>query len=264
MFTDFNYNNKNLSDFGLSFIYFNFADGFQISPSGSQLGFNTVKNINGSKFNLYGSSYEEPFSTTFQIGKYNKDTCDIDYITPQEVSKINGWLNQKTFKKFTINKSGYENIYWNGSFNTQQIKINDLIVGLEITLNTDSPYAHEKIDEQTYKNKKQIVITNTSDETGDIYPKVKIKCLEAGDLRITNSLDNEIFKIDNCSVNEVIEIDNEYKTIVSNVLTHKLYNDFNYNYLKIINDGGNGTNTFTSSLSIDFTISYSVARKVGI
>ena len=105
---------------------------------------------------------------------------------------------------------------------------------------------------------------NCSDETGDIYPYIEIKCLSDGDLKITNSMDNEIFEVKNCKKNEVIKIDGKNRIITSSVDTHKVCDDFNYNYLKIISTYGEWLNTYFSSVNINITVKYSPVRKAGV
>ena len=84
-------------------------------------------------------------------------------------------------------------------------------------------------------NRKEFMVYNHSDETGDIYPYTVIKCLESGDLRIVNSMDSEEFELKNCSVNEIITVDNKHRVITSSDSNHDLNEDFNFNYIKLCN-----------------------------
>ena len=125
MFTDFQFANELASDYGLVVVNFDSSSGSaETVSSGSNLTFNSVKSVGQDISELYGTLYDENYSFTIQL-------CRLDYnceplpITPEEYSAINRWLNRKRFEQFKINKEGYENISFYGSFNIQAVKIND-------------------------------------------------------------------------------------------------------------------------------------------
>ena len=60
----------------------------------------------------------------------------------EEISAIQRWLCRKDgYKRFKINQDGFEHVYWNGTFSSKQIELNGQIIGLELTLYTDSSFA---------------------------------------------------------------------------------------------------------------------------
>ena len=76
---------------------------------------------------------------------------------------------------------------------------------------------------------------------------------------------NNVMIVKNCRANEIITLHGKTKMIESSLAGHtKLYNDFNYNFIRIINTFDNNVNTFTSTLPCEITISYSPIRKVGL
>ena len=137
------------------------------------------------------------------------------------------------------------------------------IYGIELTFISTYPYGFEDNIKQTC-NGKNFTIYNNSDEVGTLYPTVIITCNEAGDLSIENDMDNEIMVIKNCSAGEVITIDSKYKIIFTNDKSHDIYNDFNWNYLKVCNTYDMRFNNYISSLDITIEINYSPVRKVGM
>ena len=183
---------------------------------------------------------------------------------PEEYGAINRWLNRKTFDQFKINKEGYENIRFYGTFNVQAVKINDVIYGIECTFISNAPYGFAKERTHTFSNVKSFYIYDDSDEVGEIYPYTVITCNEAGTLTLTNSADNELCQINNCTKGEIITIDNKHRIITSNNLNHKIANDFNYNFIKLINTYKNRDNYYSSTLNINVIMTYSPVRKVGI
>lgn len=261
MFTDFQFGNNFASDFGLMVATFDSSGGVETVSSGSQLTFNTVKPVGRDVSNLIGTSYEETITTNFQLCKF--DNCDAAIITPEEYGEINRWLNRKMFDVFKTNENGYENIRFIGSFNVQAIKVYGVIYGVDLTFTSNAPYGFND-ETQCYFSGKSFYIYDDSDEVGEIYPNVIIACNEAGSLTIDNSADDEILEIKNCTSGEIITINGEQGIITTTSVGHNISNDFNYNFIKIINTYDNRDNTYNSSLNIDINMVYSTIRKVGI
>ena len=176
--TDFEYDGKRLSDFGLMILSFNGANNDDTASSGADITFGQVRTAGGDNYNLYSSTYDSAYSITFQIGKnpYNISCQEDLHFSPIEASEIQAWLCQDEYCKFRIQQDGYEKIYWNATFSSKQILVNGRIVGLELTLFTDAPYAYLdeiEINETVIKNK-SFFIDNFSDEIGNIKPNLKI------------------------------------------------------------------------------------------
>lgn len=227
----------------------------------SQLAMEQSKVVGTDEFVIISNNYSSAFSYSFEVCKNPCNTDNI--ITPEEYSKINRWLNRKESHKFKIVQEGYEGIYFKGRFNISPIRINEQIYGISLTFISDYPYGF--LDEITTTfSGTEFDIYNHSDEVGEIYPYTTIKCLEAGELVIQNSMDNEVLKIKNCTKNEVIYIDNKNKVITSTNASHNLFNDFNYNYIKLVNTYWEKVNHFSSNINIEMEIKYSPVRKVGI
>lgn len=263
MFTDFQYDDKLASDFGLTVVTFDSSSGGSETVStGSNLTFNSIQAAGQDEFENFGATYSEAYSCNFQLCKI--DNCTPAIITPEEYGEINRWLNRRnTNKVFKINENNYENIRYFGSFNIQAIKICNEIYGIDCTFTSNAPYAFS--DEIVYYfSGKSFNIYDDSDEIGEIYPYIEITCNASGNLTISNSLDDEILEILNCSENEMIVIDNKHKIIRSNNESHNITDDFNYNYLKIINTYENRQNDYISSLDVNMIIKFSSRKKVGI
>lgn len=259
---NFQYDNEYASDYQLMICFFNEVSGVDITDSGSQLSNEQVKIVGTDEFLTINNNYSAPLSFVFQTCKMDNNCSPIE-ITPEEFSNINRWVNRKESHKFKIDKNGYEGIYFLGRFNIKAIKINNIVYGVEFTFTSDYPYGFADQITQSYSGK-EFMVYNHSDEIGYLSPITIITCNEAGTLRITNDMDNEIFELTDCIANEVITIDNKNMVITSNNLNHKLYNCFNYNYIKLCNTYNERRNNFTSTLNINMEIKYSPVRKVGI
>jgi len=273
MFTDFQYDDKLASDFGLTVVTFDSSSGGSETVStGSNLTFNSIQAAGQDEFENFGATYSEAYSCNFQLCKI--DNCTPAIITPEEYGEINRSQSTSLAElKVTLcdalllllesNENNYENIRYFGSFNIQAIKIRNEIYGIDCTFTSNAPYAFS--DEIVYYfSGKSFNIYDDSDEIGEIYPYIEITCNTSGNLTISNSLDDEILEILNCSENETIIIDNKHKIIRSNNESHNITDDFNYNYLKIINTYENRQNDYTSSLDVNMIIKFSSRKKVGI
>lgn len=263
---DFLYDNEKLSDYDMMLCTFN-GDSNETISVGSNLTFNTVKTHNLDRHCCVNAEYEEPLTTTFQICKKN---CNGDdkFITSYELTSLLRWLCRKDgYHKFEIYQDGFADTYFMGSFNQpNEIKVGGLIAGLEFTLVTDNSYGYEDIEfDFTTTASVGYNIFNLSTETGHLYPiEFTCKILESGDLQIHNSIEDRVTEINGCVKDEIITLDGNHKIIETSVPTHKIYNDFNYNYFRLANTYGENLNTITTSLPCEIHIKYASVRKVGI
>lgn len=265
---DFEYNGEKLSDYSLMLCNFDSSnDEIEIANS---IEINKVKAPNSYKYMSVGYSYDDALTIDFSICKSMCNDNNI-VISDVELNKIMRWLNRKRFCKFKpiYDDNSFKDVYFYGTFNIQPVKMGYDIIGLNLTFTTNAPFGF--VDPLTYSytfnaTKAEFIINDTSDEVGHLYCDVTIKCLEAGDLKISNSLDsdNQVI-IKNCTLNETITLRGEQKIIETDSASHsKLYNDFNYNFLRINNTYDDTKNVFTSSLSCEMTVTYSPVRKVGL
>lgn len=247
---------------------FNGVNNDDTASSGADITFGQVRTAGGDNYNLYSSTYDSAYSITFQIGKnpYNISCQEDLHFSPIEASEIQAWLCQDEYCKFRIDQTGYENIYWNATFSSKQILINGRIVGLELTLFTDAPYAY--MDEieicKEVKKDKPFVVYSLSDEIGNIRPYLEVKLKESGEkFVLSNSLDTLTTEVGNVSVDEVITFYGRSQNITSS-LEHEIADDFNYHYPIIGNTKDTRLNEFTTNLDCEITIKYSPIVKVGL
>lgn len=266
--TDFEYANELLSDYGMMVCKFDSSGGIETVSSGADITFHQVKSSGSNKFNLYSSTYEESYTTTFQICK---NPCSVTsqeemYLEPDLVSALQRWLCRKEYHRFKVDQDGYENIHWNAVFSSKQITLDGRIVGLELTLHTDAPYAY--MDEVSVEYEcsagTSFDLYDNSDEEGYIYPDVEITILSDGNFRLENSMDKRIMKIDGCKNGEVITIDGQNQIITTSLVSHNLSRNFNYFFPKIFNTYGDTLNIFTPNLNCKIIISYCPIKKVGL
>jgi hypothetical protein len=264
---DFEYNGEKLSNRNMMLC--NFDSNNDTVEIGNNVTITTVRTPNSNKHMAVGYSYDEALVMEFSICK---DVCKTDVlsISDTELNGLMRWLNRKKFCKFKpiYNDGSFKDVYFYGTFNVQVVKMGENIVGLNLTLTTNAPFGFVEPSTYTYTfndENTRFVIKDTSDEIGHLYCNATIKCLEAGDLKISNSLDiNNTMSIKNCVAGEIITLYGEQKIIESNKTHKTLRNDFNYNFLRVNNTYENVTNRFAANLSCELSITYSPIRKVGL
>lgn len=208
MFTDFQYGDELASDYGLYVVKFDSSSGgSETISSGSTLTFNTVKSVGQDISELYGSTYDEDYPFTIQLCRLDNH-CNPIPLMPEEYGAINRWLNRKTFDQFKINKEGYENIRFYGTFNIQAVKINDDIYGIECTFTSNAPYGFAKERTHTFSNAPIISIM-------DFYINITPTALNHSQIESSyefNALTNALAQID-FNNKKVVELD---KTLTTN------------------------------------------------
>ena len=172
-FTDFTYDGTQLSTLGYMVCTFGNASGEDIS-NGSKLDFTTVAQDNGRKYSLANSQYSECITATFSICK---NPCAQNYtpaMSVADISKITAWLNRKQFKKFKINATDFTDIFFEGSFNISRVEYGGETIGLNLELITNRPFAlkEEVSTTLSFSANQERTINFTTDEIGDIYPKM--------------------------------------------------------------------------------------------
>lgn len=263
IYYDFEYDGQNLSSLG--YIVCSFGQtGTQTVSNGSQLNFHTVPAGNGAKQELVYTEYSECLETTFQICKNPCLHQDIE-ISFGELRYLMKWLNRKGYHKFKFINIDYTDLYFESSFQISRIEVNGKIYGLELTMQTNRPYALQEPKTFTLKGTSDNwkgSITDVSDEEGYLYPHTKITIEANGDLNIHNALEDRSTFIANCSAGEQLTFD--YPVIRSSLVSHPVWDDFNWNFFRIANTFQTGKNNLTISIPCTIKLTYSPIVKLGI
>ena len=258
-----------LSDFGCIICSFDGSSDFDNINIGSTITFNTVKRNRGKNYTLTSIQYDSCIETTFDICK---DPCLFSSqkelaFTDDELKLLLRWLNRNQFSKLRFIQEEYdtESCYYNASFNIERIDIAGKTYGLRLTMTTDSPFAHgEKqtieLDFTDITQKQEIF--DTSDDVGSDYVNFSIECLDDGDLIIKNSFNGKSIIFLNCKNGEVIDVDGENFIVTTSSQTHKIYNNFNFEFLQIGNTYDNRVNEISVTLPCVIKIEYEPIVKV--
>lgn len=261
---DFEFDGKKLSSFDMIICRFGGLDGIETISNGSQIIFNTIPVQNGSYHRLASAIYDECLTATIQICKATC-TTDVTEITATEFRELTKWLNRKKFLKLKILSDDYIDLYYEAAINISRIEVDGRLMGLELSIVTNSPHAFHEPRTIIIKNIEingKHSINDTSYEEGYIYPLTEITVNEDGDLKIYNAIEDRWTNILNCTAGEVITLD--YPIIQSSNSSHNIQNDFNWKFLRIANTYENSRNDLTISLPCTIKLKYSPIVKVGL
>jgi hypothetical protein len=136
---DFEYDGRRLSDFGCMICSFD-SKGMETVSNGALITFNTLPMQGGSRYELTSTIYEDCLEATIQICK---NTCsgNTSEIYPHEFRELTRWLSRKKFLKFKILDDNYWDLYFEASFNISRIEIDGKLIGLELQVLTNRPFA---------------------------------------------------------------------------------------------------------------------------
>lgn len=255
---DFKYDNRYLSDYGFVICTFDSSSGVDIVDGGSKIAFKTTPRHRGSVHSLIGTTYDECVTATFDICKnpdfHNQEDMEI---SEDEYRDIVRWLNRRRFYEFRLVGT---DVRYNAAFNIEKVKIDGVLYGIRLTMETDKPFGYGVEIKETWivnNTSETHTIKDLSDEIGYIYPSLKITCRQSGNLSIVNKTEDCSTVIRNCSKGEVITIDGLTQIIQSSVSDHRIYEDFNFEFFKIGNTINNRMNQVSASLPCEIELSYS-------
>ena len=289
MYIDFEYDGMKLSDMGYMLCQFD-SGGLETVSNGAQITFNTVPIQNGALYVLGSTQYDTCLEATFQICKNTCLHSDDMELTVREVRELSSWLSRNKYLKFKLfdDDDGYMNLYFEASFNINLVKFGGNIIGLELQMTTNRPFAlmeSRTIKLSTTEMNETKIIYDVSDKEGYIYPYMEIKIKNPNDVgvnwtepftftiinnaeKISANGKGRITEIKNCHFGEVITLD--YPVISSslreheNILENGLPNDFNWVFFRISNTYRNPANEIVISHPCDIKIVYSPIAMVGI
>lgn len=260
---DFEFDGKNLSDFGMMICQFR-DKGLNIVNNGANRTFNTVSTLGGKKYELTSTEYEDCLQEPIQICKASCSS-DVEEIEDSEFRELTKWLYRNKFLKFKILDESHLDLYYEVKFDISRIELDGRLYGLELEVTTNRPFALKEPRVITIENTEQngtYSINDTSYEEGYIYPHTEIAIAESGDLNIYNAIEDRNTCINNCVAGEIITMD--YPIIQTSIQSHRIQDDFNWNFFRIANSFNNSRNDLTISLPCTIKVIYSPIVKVGL
>lgn len=274
---DFTFNGKKLSDLGYICCNFDSSSGTIEVSSGANVTLNQEKPSESNKFNLYSTSYDEPFTLPLSIclnpcGNYENMEMSVG-----QARKIQKWLSLRN-KKFKINAEGYEDIYWIGTFTCKQVMLNGAIIGFNLTFTANTPYAlqENKSFNIELSNALESDIVFSSDVYGHIDADYVITVKEAGNLELDTYYydpDTKLYTLDrkfivkNCFADEKIYVKGDVQLVTSSRTAHELGKDCNFILPRLVNtyqsDDEEVRNKIKSNLKCNVQITYNPTAMIG-
>lgn len=258
---DFEYDGQYLSDYGFIICDFNKASGFEIVNAGSKITFNTIARSRGKVQSLTGTKYGECVSAKFSICK-NPCLYNDLRITNDEYRDIMRWLNRNEFLKFRLLNEGNDDVetcYYEGSFNVEKVMMNGAMYGLNVSMTTNKPFGYGQelaVSWNITDTNKKYTLSDMSDEIGYTYPSMTITIRQDGNFSIHNDMEDCTMIIKNCKAGEVITVDGETHIMKSSLDSHKLYDDFNFEFFRIGNTITDRSNKISVSLPCKLELRY--------
>ena len=266
MVTDFIFDGQSLSGFGYMLSSFNGVNDENIEVS--TLEYTDIKSPLSDVSHKVATSYPNNYTKTIQISKSMCANNEDFILTNDDVSTLTKWLCRKEYKLFKwVDDDDDDEIFYEVHCKVSKVLVFGICYGLEITIESNRPFGITR--EINYIRELQanedFEVTVYSDEEGYIYPNIEITLRQAGNLTITNQIENRNTVIKNCINNEVLTIKgSDILQITSNNPNHFLATDFNYKFPRLYNEYRNTVNTLSSNLPCSIKISYHGIRKVGL
>ena len=87
-FKDFEYDNQRLSDFGCVICHILEGGDASAISIGSQLTFNTLPTVGVNKFKLMSAQYDEAYTATFEVCKFNCEDPNDNFFSQEEITQL--------------------------------------------------------------------------------------------------------------------------------------------------------------------------------
>lgn len=262
---DFEYDGKQLSDFGFMICHFDSSGGVTSADAGSEISFTTAPAQAGKRHYAVGSEYKKCLSTSFQICKDPRSIVDDEeVVSAEEFRALSRWLNRREFLWFHAYDWCTPEVkrpWVRASCNLERIDVGNETVGLEVTVTTDSPFGYgdeiEKILEFQDGDMEQIVY-DRNDEIGECYPELEVEITSAGDFVLENEMTGCSCEVENCLSGETLYFSGDSMIIETDSVIHAntLANDFNYDFFRIGNTQDDRANVITASIPCTVTLRY--------
>lgn len=261
---DFEYDGVKLSDRG--YMICSGSNGINTESDGCKINFITVPVNHGLHNEFIASNYTDCVTASFSICKKPCGNQNM-YITLKDFNDMAEWLNRRRFHMLKIYDESFgEDICFNASFNLTKQDVNGKIVSIDLEMVTDKPHAFldkKYIIDNEVMAGEPIYCDSLSNEESCLYPLVELTPFTGGDIYITNTADgdNETI-IKNCTASETIALN--YPAVTTSNNAHKIYNDFNWVFPRIVTKYNDKQNIFKVNKRCQLKMYYYPIVKIGM
>lgn len=254
----FIFDNRLCSEFGLMICSFDNSN--SNGSMGTDIEFITTTEPIRGKWRKLAS--KETKQLEFQI-----QVCKIDhtYINAYERQAITRWLSRRdSYKKLQFVQYDYEEVWFNAYVESiELINVGNQVAGLTINWKCDASHGYGELYRNEINDNSTIEFFDNSDEVGYIYADVEIEVTKNGKIEIYNSIEDRKFEIKNCVIGEKIIQNGDIMQLSTTNSSHNIYNDFNFNFIRIANTYDKRKNQITTN-GCKIKFSYYPIKKVGV
>lgn len=256
----FTFRGETLESHGYMICEFGGSSSAETVTTDSQRSYASISMLGGRRKPIMYYTYEDALVIKISICK---DSDGDNWISPQEAAAMKRWLCAPTPQVFRMDDPEFSDYHWVGVFNVEEVHHAMGCIGFDLTFTSVAPFGYKEkiIYDGEVGAGESVVINDTSDEEGYIYPDITITTLAAGTLMITNSFDGRQTIIKNCTNGETLTMTNLLQ-LNSSRSNHMIGNDFNYRFVRISNDYTHDENRLTFSLPCTYSIAYKPIAKV--
>lgn len=187
---------------------------------GAEVVFSYAPIVLGYRQAITGSRYEKTLSATIQICKDPEKFSEEEmYVRPEEYREIARWLGRRQFLWFhAIDDSEPDRPqpWFRATFTVKRVDAGGRTVGIELNMNTDSPFGYGEEIEENYvftADNLTKVIEDKNEEPGNIWPEMELVCQTDGSIVLTNKMTKCVFYMKNCVSGELISQSGDTKII---------------------------------------------------
>ena len=219
----------------------------------------TGKSPSSDKWDLYGTEYSSPLTSSITICK-----SDNTYIDSYEQRALKKWLCKNRYSWLQVGQDDLGEIWYRCILNNPQFEnVGRMNAGMKLNMTCDAPYAWSQEYTKTYtvsSSTGNFSFNHISDFDEDILcPLVTITSDINGTIEIINkSDDSRKITLENCVVGEVITLDG-IRDKVSSSNGRVVINSWNKKFLELID----GVNNLNINGNCTVKLTYRLPRRVG-
>ena len=128
---DFTFRGESLNDHGYMLCEFDGSGSVGAVTTDSQRELTSISMFGGRYFPIIYSVYDGAFVAEMSICKLGNNAGTA--VTPKEAAALKRWLESPVASEFRAGGDDYEGIFWNGTFNVEEVHADSACIGFNLT-----------------------------------------------------------------------------------------------------------------------------------
>lgn len=138
---DFTFRGESLSNHGYMLCEFDGSGSVGAITTDSQREFTSISMFGGRYFPIIYSVYDGALVAEMSICKLGDNAGSA--ITPKEAAALKRWLESPTASELRVGGDDYEGIFWNGTFNVEEVQADSICIGFNLTFTATAPFGYK-------------------------------------------------------------------------------------------------------------------------